>query len=229
MNQQDKKTTLPDKIRSRKEALRNRQSKRKNLKRNKQTKSDTQRRHIGCLPVVMLCIAILVIFASGQKTIRKNADYFMRGEADIGQFIKDVKTSYQKYLTYPDFIFPLGGTVTSPFGERVNPITNQPEEHTGIDLDVNMGTDVKAAADGTVSKVGVDERFGNYILISHDEMFTTCYAHLQQSTKQEGDTVRQGDSIGIAGSTGNSTGPHLHFEIRKGEKRMNPVPFLPQQ
>lgn len=153
----------------------------------------------------------------------------MRGEADIGQFMADVTASYQKNLTYPDFMYPLGGTITSAFGERLNPITNQPEQHTGIDIDVNLGTDVKAAADGTISKVGVDERFGNYILISHNEMFTTCYAHLEQTAKQEGDSVRQGDSIGIAGSTGNSTGPHLHFEIRKGEKRMNPVAFLPKQ
>lgn len=164
----------------------------------------------------------------GQPIWKKNIDYFMRGEADIGQFVADVKTSYQKNLTYPDFIFPLEGTITSPFGERINPITNQKEEHTGMDIDVNAGSEVKAASDGTVAKVGVDERFGNYILISHNEVFTTCYAHLESAGKQEGETVKQGDIIGIAGSTGNSTGPHLHFEIRKGEKRMNPAPFLPK-
>lgn len=153
----------------------------------------------------------------------------MRGEADIGQFLKDVTASYQKNLTYPDFIYPLDGTITSPFGERMNPITNQPEEHTGIDIDVNQGTNVKAAADGTILKVGVDERFGNYIIISHNEVFTTCYAHLEQASRQEGEAVLQGDMIGIAGQTGNSTGPHLHFEIRKEEKRMNPVPFLPKK
>lgn len=199
------------------------------MKRTKQTKNEPQKRPAGCLPILLLLIAILVIFASGQKTVRKNADYFMRGEADIGQFLKDVTASYQTNLTYPDFIYPLEGTITSPFGERMNPITNQKEEHTGIDIDVNQGTNVKAAADGTILKVGVDERFGNYIIISHNEVFTTCYAHLEQASRQEGEAVLQGDMIGIAGQTGNSTGPHLHFEIRKEEKRMNPVPFLPKK
>ncbi|MBQ7950129.1 MAG: M23 family metallopeptidase [Clostridia bacterium] len=199
------------------------------MKRNKQTKQPSQKHRMGCLPIVILMLSLIVILASGQTTLRKNLDYFMRGEADIGQFLKDVTASYQKNLTYPEFIYPLNGTVTSPFGERLNPLTQIAEQHTGIDIDINAGTDVKAAADGIISKTGTDERFGNYILISHNDQFTTCYAHLEQFTKQEGETVKQGDSIGIAGSTGNTTGPHLHFEIRKGEKRMNPVLFLPKQ
>ena len=198
------------------------------MKRTKQTKQPPIKQRTGCLPIIIFILALVVILASGQTTFRKNLDYFMRGEADIGQFVKEVTASYQKNLTYPAFSYPLGGTLTSPFGERINPITQQTEQHTGIDIDINAGTDVKAAADGIISKVGTDERFGNYIIISHNEQFTTCYAHLEQATKQEGESVKQGDIIGIAGNTGNTTGPHLHFEIRKGEKRVNPIPFLPK-
>lgn len=198
------------------------------LKRNKTTKQELPRRPVGCLPLMILAIAVVAMLAFGHPVFRKNIDYFMRGEADVGQFAAEVKTSYQKHLTYPDFIFPLPGTITSPFGERLSPISGQQEVHTGIDIDINAGTEVKAAADGTVFKVGNDERFGNYILISHNEVFTTCYAHLESAGKQEGEVVKQGDIIGVAGATGNVTGPHLHFEIRKGEKRMNPLPFLPE-
>lgn len=198
------------------------------MKRNKQTKTELPRRRSGCLPFLVLTVALCVILAMGQPIFQKNLDYFMRGEADIGQFVADVKNSYQKNLTYPDFSLPLEGTVTSPFGERINPITNQQEIHTGMDIDVNAGSEVKAAASGTISKVGTDERFGNYILISHNEVFATCYAHLDSVAKQEGEAVNQGDIIGIAGATGNVTGPHLHFEIRKGDERMNPLPFLPK-
>ena len=199
------------------------------LKRTKSPKPEPQRKRNGCLPIVLLAVVIVIFLIIGKTPWKKNLDYFLRGEADIGQFYKDIQVSYFKNLTYPDFIFPLSGTVTSPFGERNNPISGQPEQHTGIDIDLSAGNNVKASADGTVAKIGVDERFGNYLILSHNEQFSTCYAHLEQIRVTEGAAVRQGDDVAIAGNTGVTTGPHLHFEIRKGEKRMNPIPFLPKE
>lgn len=169
-----------------------------------------------------------ILLAATQPTVQRNLDYFLRGEADIGQFAKEVALSYQTHLTHPDFMRPLEGNITSPFGERISPITSEKEHHTGLDIDTTAGTEVRASATGTISKVGVDERFGNYIIITHNPVFSSCYAHLESAQKAEGETVQQGDIIGIAGQTGNTTGPHLHFEIRKGEQRVNPVPYLPQ-
>ncbi|MBO5408234.1 MAG: M23 family metallopeptidase [Clostridia bacterium] len=199
------------------------------MKRTQSPKNEPQRKPGGCLPLVLLAAIILILLTVGKTSWKKNLDYFMRGEADVGQFYKDIRVSYLKNLTYPDFMFPLSGAITSPFGERINPISGQTEQHTGIDIDLSAGTAVKAAADGTVLKIGVDERFGNYLILSHNELYSTCYAHLEQINVAEGATVRQGDEVAVAGNTGVTTGPHLHFEIRKGEKRMNPIPFLPKK
>lgn len=203
------------------------EKKEKNLKRTQKT--EPPRKAGGCLPFLLLTATICILIAMGQNSFKKNLDYFMRGEADIRQFFSDIRASYEKNLTYPDFSYPLGGNITSPFGERLNPLTNQPEIHTGIDIDLNAGNEVKAAADGSILKSGNDERFGNYILLKHNEVFTTCYAHLEEAFKREGESVKKGETIGIAGDTGNTTGKHLHFEIRKLEERMNPLPFLPSK
>ena len=150
----------------------------------------------------------------------------MRGEADLGAFFSEVQVSYQTHLTYPDFAMPISGNITSPFGERINPFTNQTEHHTGIDIDISADNQVKAAAEGTVFKIGVDERFGNYIILSHSGTFSTCYAHLESVSVTEGMSISKLAPIGIAGESGTVTGPHLHFEVRKGEKRMNPMLFF---
>lgn len=199
------------------------------MKRIKAQKVEPPRKPSGCLPLILLVAIILILLTITKTPWRKNLDYFMRGEADIGAFCLDMKSSYEKNLTYPDFIFPLSGAITSPFGERQSPINGQIEQHTGIDIDLSQGSDVKASADGTVLKIGTDERFGNYLILSHNEVFTTCYAHLESVGVAEGAAIRQGDPIAKAGNTGKTTGPHLHFEIRKGEKRMNPIPFLPKE
>ncbi len=199
------------------------------MKRTKPQKTQPQKQNSGCLPFLLLIVIVIALLFAGLPPLRKNLDYFLRGEADVRKFVSDVSISYQKYLTYPDFIYPLEGAITSPFGERINPLTNQQEIHTGIDIDTSVGTQIKASAKGTVFKTGTDERFGNYILIAHNEIFTTCYAHLAEISVSEGMPIQQGDIIGIAGDTGNTTGPHLHFEIRKQEQRMNPIPFLPKK
>ena len=152
----------------------------------------------------------------------------MRGEADVGAFFSEIQGSYLTHLTYPDFMMPVSGSITSPFGERMNPISNQPEHHTGIDIDISSDNQVKAAANGVVSKIGVDERFGNYVILSHSGNFSTCYAHLESVSVTEGAELLKGNALGIGGESGTVTGPHLHFEVRKGEKRMNPLLFLPK-
>ena len=85
----------------------------------------------GCLPFFAVVAVISAILFMGSSSMKKDFNYFMRGEADIKSFISDIKESYDKNMTYPDFTFPLSGNITSPFGKRMHPITNTEEMHTG--------------------------------------------------------------------------------------------------
>jgi len=115
---------------------------------------------------------------------------------------------------------------TSGFGKRLNPITKKEDFHPGIDIAANEGTQVVSAAAGTVIASEFNEQDGNRIVIDHGNGYTTAYHHLDSRAVKQGDTVTQGQQIGTVGSTGVSTGPHLHFEIRyKGEPR-NPFDFI---
>ena len=118
-------------------------------------------------------------------------------------------------------IKPLIGTITSRFGNR-NPTTpTVPKYHTGIDIAANTGTVFIAAMSGTVVQVSSEGDYGNHIKIMQDDV-ATLYAHCSKIYVNEGDIIEQGEEIGEVGSTGNATGPHLHFEIRKSERFVNP-------
>lgn len=117
--------------------------------------------------------------------------------------------------------------LTSPFGTRSNPFTGRPSFHTGIDLAADEGTPTRAVREGTVIEADFDPVYGNYVIIEHDEVFTSFYGHLSGIAVESGSQVRAGTVIGEVGSTGLSTGPHLHFEIRvRGEAR-DPSQFVP--
>ena len=184
---------------------------------------------MGCFPFILVAFVVAMLVFMGKNSVKKDFNYLMRGEADLKGFISETKEAYEKNMTYPDFMLPLSGNITSPFGNRIHPISKKEELHTGIDIDITGGTDVKASESGEIIKQGEDERFGNYIIIKHKGSFQTCYAHLESFIKNEGDYVNKGESIGIAGETGLTTGPHLHFEIRKGEERVNPNKYLSEE
>ncbi|SFE02020.1 Transglycosylase SLT domain-containing protein [Thermoanaerobacter thermohydrosulfuricus] len=117
--------------------------------------------------------------------------------------------------------------VTSPFGMRANPEnTGSMEFHPGIDFGLPSGTPVKAAADGVVVLAGEYGGYGKAVVIRHANGLSTVYGHLSEIKVKEGEEVNQGKIIGLSGSTGRSTGPHLHFEIRKGGQSVNPLLYL---
>lgn len=118
--------------------------------------------------------------------------------------------------------------VTSNFGTRIHPITGKKHTHTGIDLAVPSGTPIYAAEAGVVILSQYSSGYGNCIIIDHGNGLWTLYAHIRNGglLVSEGDTVDRGDLIAEVGSTGNSTGPHLHFEVRKNEVAVNPGPYL---
>lgn len=117
-------------------------------------------------------------------------------------------------------------TVTSPFGYRTDPINGLPSFHSGIDFGAAIGDDVFSTADGTVVSVGRDSSHGNNIIVSHGQGLKTWYMHLSKTLVAEGDTVKKGQKIGLVGNTGRSTGAHLHYELIKNGKSIDPKPYL---
>lgn len=128
----------------------------------------------------------------------------------------------------PNFktVNPTTGTLTSTFGYRVHPIDNTTKFHTGTDIANASNTKIMSIADGKVSKVGKSNVFGNYVIIEHKDGFSSFYAHNTKVTVKEGKSVRRGEVISLMGSTGKSTGSHLHFEMRKGGKIISPQNFI---
>lgn len=117
--------------------------------------------------------------------------------------------------------------VTSPFGMRENPENPGSREfHPGIDFGLPLGTPVKAAADGVVVLAGEYGGYGRAVVIRHTEGLSTVYGHLSEVKVEEGKKVKQGEVIGLSGSTGRSTGPHLHFEVRKDGQPVDPLQYL---
>jgi hypothetical protein len=119
------------------------------------------------------------------------------------------------------FVWPVqGGRLTSRFGRRWG------RQHEGIDLAAPTGTPIHASAAGEVIYSGQARGYGNLVLLKHDAKFVTVYAHCRVNLVQEGERVVQGEPIAEVGSTGHSTGPHLHFEVRDDSKPRNPLSFL---
>jgi len=118
------------------------------------------------------------------------------------------------------------GYITSPFGYRVHPITGEEGVHTGMDIGAAEGDPIYAAFYGTVAETGEGKEYGNYVIIDHAGGLRTLYAHCQEIIAEEGMVLRPGDVIALVGSTGSSTGPHLHFEVRLNGMRCDPAPLF---
>ncbi len=123
---------------------------------------------------------------------------------------------------------PVYGKITSGFGYRENPVTGEQSFHTGIDIAAKEGTRVAAAYYGVITDTGCTEAKGNYIVMSHGNGVETMCCHLSKILVTEGTVIRAGETIGRVGSTGWSTGPHLHFELRVYGVRCNPIWVLPE-
>jgi murein DD-endopeptidase MepM/ murein hydrolase activator NlpD len=117
--------------------------------------------------------------------------------------------------------WPMGGSVTSEFGYRWGRL------HAGVDIGGGTGTPIRAAKEGTVIFSGNQGGYGNVVIIDHGGGLTTLYAHQSRRAVADGAEVNSGDVIGYVGSTGHSTGPHLHFETRSSGSPQNPRRYLP--
>lgn len=161
---------------------------------------------------------------------------FLVNNDDISELILSQGNEYTKLINQiqdqmiyldcrPDF-YPSQGILTSKFGYRKDPVTKRSAKHNGIDIANSTGTDVSAAGEGIVIFAGYNGSFGRVIIIDHGYGYKTVYGHLKEILVSCGDRVTKGQHIGEMGSSGKSTGTHLHFEVRYNDVQINPLNIL---
>lgn len=148
------------------------------------------------------------------------------GGEDIGSEQAIKGASFASYTVSAPVTVPVSGRLTSPFGYRTNPVSGKYGFHTGIDLAAPEGTPVASAYGGKVTDSGESDVWGKYVLLEHSDGFETYYCHLSEIYAPKGTVLRKGETLGLVGSTGWSTGPHLHFEVRIDGVRVDPEPLI---
>ncbi len=160
----------------------------------------------------------------GNAAVEETTSQLPMGGEDLEVFEAAEKTSFAPYVTTDSFINPIeNGRYTSYFGYRTNPITGRWSFHTGLDIGAAQGEKIRCALSGTVTAVGEDSRAGKYIIVTHSQGFQTFYCHCSEILAEKGMKLNKGETLALVGSTGNSTGPHLHFEVRCNGIRLNPL------
>jgi murein DD-endopeptidase MepM/ murein hydrolase activator NlpD len=123
-------------------------------------------------------------------------------------------------------VWPVEGFISSAFGARTSSFSGRPEFHTGIDIRAPTGTSIIAPGRGTVTMAGGDGAYGLSVVVQHSRAIATKYAHMSRIAVREGQQVKRGDVIGFVGSTGRSTGPHLHYEVKLNGAYVNPLRYI---
>lgn len=147
-----------------------------------------------------------------------------KNSAESGGVAENSGTS--TYTSSIPNIKPLIGFITSMFGRRMHPIYNEIRFHSGVDFSASEGTRVHSTGDGVVAFSGYDRGYGQKITIDHGYGFKTVYAHLSKSLVRQGERVTRGEIIALSGNTGDSTGPHLHYEVQKNNRTVNPTAYF---
>lgn len=188
------------------------------------------------LVAVVIVIAVLLIiklFATDlfSKTEEKYNRYFedeTKVSAQVTEMVYKEETAVQlSNFVSNSFVQPLSGRISSEFGIRNDPFDGKKARHDGTDIAAPKGTEIVAAAGGTVSYIGYDDDgYGKYFKITHSDKVMTLYAHCSEILVSKGDTVTAGQTVALVGSTGQSTGNHLHFEIRIDGKPVNAMWYL---
>jgi murein DD-endopeptidase MepM/ murein hydrolase activator NlpD len=156
------------------------------------------------------------------EMLREQIEASMRSVAEIRAYVAEQKDIY---LSTPAG-WPVSGSLSSLYGNRLHPVHQETRFHTGVDISVPTGSKVGATADGIVSFAGWTEKSGIVVVVEHGRGFSTAYAHNRKASVTVGQRVVRGESIALSGSTGVSTGPHVHYEIWKNGRHTNPAGFL---
>ena len=149
-------------------------------------------------------------------------------KSSASQSTDTTDTSASSSVSASGFVWPCPSStrVTSEYGYRIHPLTGTKKMHNGIDIGASTGTPIVAAASGTVAAASYNSSMGNYVMIDHGDSLYTVYMHCSAFNVSAGDTVSAGSTIAFVGSTGNSTGPHLHFSVRLNGSYVNPWNYV---
>ena len=156
------------------------------------------------------------------EVLRGQIEVAMQSVSEIRRYIAEQKDIH---LATP-LGWPVAGTISSPYGYRNHPVREERRFHTGVDISVPPGSEVKATADGIVSFAGWTENSGIVVVVEHGHGFSTAYAHNRKALARVGQRIARGDVISMSGSTGLSTGPHVHYEIWRDGRHADPAGFL---
>ena len=149
-------------------------------------------------------------------------------DAEIAAAERELAAQINNVVSESGFMWPLPGyyNLSSLFAGRIHPITGKPQHHTGIDIPAPSGTDILAAKSGVVTTSTYNNSYGNYVVVSHSDGTSTLYAHMSRRGVSKGEVVSQGQYIGDVGTTGSSTGNHLHLEVRVNGSRVDPTLYF---
>ncbi len=174
-----------------------------------------------------------------KEQVLKNIDTSDSGSIDMENLKNQIKISMESIGEIKDYLsqqkniylstpigWPVAGHITSWFGERSDPRSGEPKFHSGLDIGAEPGSPVKATADGIVSFAGWSGGGGNLVVIEHGFGYSTYYAHNRMLAVKAGQKVKRGEIVSYVGSTGNSTGPHVHYEVWKEGRATDPEKFL---
>jgi len=176
---------------------------------------------------------------TSREEVLQQADVSSIGELEIPDLAQELKKTIATIAEIKEYLriqkdiyaatpigYPVSGHISSPYGERVDPLNGETTFHSGIDISCSSGSPVQATADGIVSHSGWTQKGGFVVVLEHGNGFSTIYAHNETNTVRVGEKVKRGAIIGYAGSTGKSTGPHVHYEVWKAGKAVDPQQFL---
>ena len=170
--------------------------------------------------------ALIERLRTDKDLIDQQYEELMRASRQVGEMIRERGMGSAAPSGSGAMIWPVSGSVTSEFGWRVHPITGTQKFHSGVDIGADYGVPIHAAQSGTVEYAGWVSGYGNTVIINHGGGITTLYGHNQSLAVSAGQSVSQGQVISYCGSTGNSTGPHCHFEVRQNGEPVSPYWYL---
>jgi murein DD-endopeptidase MepM/ murein hydrolase activator NlpD len=201
-------------------------------------KSETGARHVGSVETSQSALAGQTSLSAGSSgfteqemiaSIKDGIDWLSKEAAIQEQSLQELSLAAEqkssRWSATPS-IWPVKGWVTSGFGPRVSPFTEKPAWHDGLDIGAAANAPVQAPAQGRVTAVGFDSKLGNLVKVDHGFGIETLYGHLAKALVKEGQRVKRGEVVGLVGSTGLATGPHLHYMVKVHGQALDPVKYI---